>query len=169
MRNNKGYRKEKQVYPLGVKKTLEQVMSDIDKEYNLHIKNIVWCYERIRKMENITKEQIRDYLNKWMLLDCLDRNGELIPFEETIQAIEHERDRKKQSASYQYFRRIVNKDNQKYVYNSSGGGFNLSTVRIPSMKRSNATWNRFYELFPVFKEHYDEINNKNGVKLKKTW
>ena len=41
--------------------------------------------------------------------------------------------------------------------------------KIKEMKRSKATWKRFYELFPRYKENYAELNNKNGIKLKKIW
>ena len=98
-----------------------------------------------------------------------DDNGNLIPLEEVLAELEKNRNRYKDSQSYRYFKRTVNKDNQKFVYNSGRGNGGLGYVRVPSMKRSNSVWKRFYELFPQYKEHYDEWNNRNGLKLKKVW
>lgn len=86
-----------------------------------------------------------------------------------LQEIENNRQRRKQQITYQYVRRIVNKDNQKFIKNGDGNGYwNSNKVRVPSLKRSNAVWKRFYELFPYYREHYNELI-KRGIKLKKIW
>ena len=79
------------------------------------------------------------------------------------------RQRRKQQITYWYVRRIVNKDNQKFIKNGDGNShWNSNKVRVPSLKRSNAVWKRFYELFPYYREHYNELTKK-GIKLKKIW
>ena len=62
-----------------------------------------------------------------------------------------------------YQKRIVNKDNQKFVYNSGSGKGYVDSIRVPSLKRSKATWKRFYELFPTAKG----LKTFRGFKLKK--
>ena len=119
----------------------------------------------------LTGKALRDYCSVQMLSEVrFDDECNLVPLEDVLAEIERERERYKDKQSYQYVRRTVNKDNQKFVYNSSdAGNSNYHRVRIPSIKRSNATWKKFYELFPYYKEHYAELNNKNGIKLKKVW
>lgn len=85
-----------------------------------------------------------------------------------LQEIENKCQRWKQHITYWYVKRIVNKDNQKFIKNGDGNAHWNSKVRIPSLKRSNAVWKRFYELFPYYREHYNELIKK-GVKLKKFW
>lgn len=86
-----------------------------------------------------------------------------------LQEIENKRQRRKQQITYWYVRRIVNKDNQKFIKNGDGNShWNINKVRVPSLKRSNAVWKRFYELFPYYREHYNELIKK-GIKLKKIW
>lgn len=86
-----------------------------------------------------------------------------------LQEIENKRQRRKQQITYWYVRRIVNKDNQKFIKNGDANShWNSNKVRVPSLKRSNAVWKRFYELFPYYREHYNELTKK-GIKLKKIW
>lgn len=181
MRKDKGYQKDLRPYSYrtrrpansyasGEKKTLEQFLADIDKRFDKRIAYAKKAYARIATKTTLTGKALRDYCSDYMLLEVrFDDKCNLIPLEDVLAEIERERERNKDTQSYGYVRRTVNKDNQKFVYNSRGGGDNNHRVRIPSIKRSNATWKRFYELFPYYKEHYAELNNKNGIKLKKVW
>ena len=180
MRKNKGYQKDykkswhsKQSYNSfagGRNKTLEQYMGDISKEFDNRIKKAKESYTRISNLTSLTGKDLMDYCRELSMWEVrFDENFNLIPLEEVIAQLEELRDRMASKYSYGYERRTVHKDNQKFVYNSTGGGDNCHKVRIPSMKRSKATWKRFYELFPFYKEHYAEWNNKNGIKLKKVW
>ena len=153
MKRNRIRRKtedRKNSYASGENKSLEQYLEDIDKRFNERIENTRKAYERISRRTTLEGEELRDYCREWMLWEVrLDDNGELVP-------------------KYRYVKRSVNKDNQKNVYNT-GGHDGYFSARVPSMNRSNATWKRFYELFPYYREHYNELNNKNGLKLKKVW
>ena len=173
MRKGKGYQKDLRHYSYasGENKSLEQYLADIDKRFDERIAYAKKSYARIASKTTLTGKALRDYCREWMLWEVrFDDEFNLVPLEDVLAEIEHERERYKDKQSYQYVRRTVNKDNQKFVYNSSdAGNSNYHRVRIPSMKRSNATWKRFYELFPYYKEHYAELNNKNGIKLKKVW
>ena len=173
MRKDKGYQKDLQHYSYasGENKTLEQFLADIDKMFDGRIAYAKKAYARIATKTTLTGKALRDYCNDCMLLEVrFDDECNLIPLEDVLAELERERERYKDKQSYNYVRRTVNKDNQKFVYNSSNAGnSNYHRVRIPSIKRSNATWKRFYELFPYYKEHYEELNNKNGIKLKKVW
>ena len=172
MRKGKGYQKDLRHYSYasGENKSLEQFLADIDKRFEERIANAKKSYARIAATTTLTGKALRDYCSNQMLSEIkFDDECNLVPLEDVLAEIERERERYKDKQSYGYVRRTVNKDNQKFVYNSSGGGDNNHRVRIPSIKRSNATWKRFYELFPYYKEHYAELNNKNGLKLKKVW
>ena len=172
MRKDKGYQKDCHYsYASGENKSLEQFLTDIDKRFDERIADAKKSYARIASKTTLTGKALRDYCSDCMLLEVKFNNeSELIPLEDVLAEIERERERYKDKQSYQYVRRTVNKDNQKFVYNSSNAGnSNYHRVRIPSIKRSNAIWKRFYELFPYYKEHYAELNNKNGIKLKKVW
>ena len=181
MRKNKGYQKDLRHYSYrtrrpansyasGENKSLEQYLADIDKRFDARIANAKKSYARIATKTTLTGKALRDYCSDWMLWEVrFDDECNLIPLEDVLAELERNRERYKEKQSYKYVRRTVNKDNQKFVYNSSGGSDNHHRVRIPSIKRSDATWKRFYELFPYYKEHYAELNNKNGIKLKKVW
>lgn len=55
--------------------------------------------------------------------------------------------------NYNFMPRDVYRDN-KQVYNVSNkgrGGDKPNPIRVPSLKRSNATWKKFYSLFPFLK------------------
>ena len=181
MRKDKGYQKDLRHYSYrtrhpansyasGENKSLEQYLADIDKRFDERIADAKKSYARIATKTTLSGKALRDYCREWMLWEVkFDNESNLIPLEDVLAELEHNRERYKASKSYGYVRRTVNKDNQKFVYNSSDGGDNHHRVRIPSIKRSDATWKRFYELFPYYKEHYAELNNKNGIKLKKVW
>lgn len=178
MRTNKGYQMDKGkrrgnqecAFPSGNNKTLEQYLAEIDHNFDLRIKAAKKEYEKIAKKTTLVGEELRKYCREWLLWEVkFDDNNNLVPLAQVMNELESYRERCKANRSYDYIKRITNKDNQKFVYNSSGGGDSHHRVRIPSMKRSNATWKRFYELFPYYKEHYGELNNKNGIKLKRVW
>ena len=180
MRKNKGYQQDwhKRSYRTkeqhnsaakGENKSMEQCLADIDEGFDLRIKAAYKEYAKIATKTTLVGEDLRKYCRDWMLWEVkFDDNLNLIPLEEAIKQLEMERERYKAWKSYRYFKRFVHKDNQKFVYNS-GSGYRGNVVRVPSMKRSDATWKRFYELFPSYKEHYNELKNKNGLKLKKVW
>ena len=181
MRKGKGYQKDlhhysyrtqhpANSYASGENKSLEQFLADIDKRFDERIAYAKKSYARIATETTLTGKTLCDYCSDCMLWEVrFDDKYNLVPLEDVLAELERERERYKDKQSYGYVRRTVNKDNQKFVYNSSNRGNNNHRVRIPSIKRSNATWKRFYELFPYYKEHYAELNNKNGIKLKKVW
>ena len=45
----------------------------------------------------------------------------------------------------------TDRDNKKVINRGSGAGGGYTSIRVPSLKRSNATWRNFYELFPSLK------------------
>lgn len=148
----------------GENKSMEQCLADIDKGFDLRIKAAYKEYAKIATKTTLVGEDLRKYCRDWMLWEVkFDDNLNLIPLEVAIKHLEMERERYKAWKSYRYFKRFVNKDNQKFVYNTSGSGSNRNTIRIPSLKRSNATWKRFYELFPKLKG----MKMYRGIKLKK--
>lgn len=180
MRKGKGYQKDlhhysyrtqrpANSYASGENKSLEQFLADIDKRFDERIAYAKKSYARIATETTLTGKALCDYCSDYMLWEVrFDDKCNLVPLEDVLAELECERKRYKDKQAYKYVRRIVNKDNQKFVYNS-GGSNNNHRVRIPSIKRSNAIWKRFYELFPYYKEHYAELNNKYGIKLKKVW
>lgn len=180
MRKNKGYQPDwrKRSYRIkeqsnssakGENKSLVQCLAAIDEGFDARIKAAYKEYAKIATKTTLVGEDLRKYCRERMLWEVKFDDGlNLIPLEEAIEQIEIERERYKAWKSYRYFKRFVHKDNQKFVYNS-GSGYRGNVVRVPSIKRSKATWVRFYELFPSYKEHYAELNNKNGLKLKKVW
>jgi hypothetical protein len=173
MKVNKGRRKteeHKNSYASGENKSLEQYLDDVENKFNERIDNTRRAYAKISRKTTLEGEELRDYCRTWMLWEVkFDNNGDLVPMEDVIKNIETSRDRYKDRAKYRYVKRMVNKDNQKNVYNTGGSCSNYFSARVPSMNRSNSTWKRFYELFPYYKEHYNELNNKNGLKLKRVW
>ena len=180
MRKDKGYQKDlyhysyktrrpANSYASGENKSLEQFLADIDKRFDERIAYAKKSYARIATETTLTGKTLCDYCSDCMLWEVrFDDKYNLVPLEDVLAELECERKRYKDKQAYKYVRRIVNKDNQKFVYNS-GGSDNNHRVRIPSLKRSNAIWKRFCELFPYYKEHYAELNNKYGIKLKKVW
>lgn len=182
MRKNKGYQKDwykhswrtKEQSNSGAKgdnKTQEECLAEIDHKFDLRIKAAKKEYEKIANKTTLVGKELRQYCDDQMLWGVkFDDNLNLIPLAKVLNDIDIARERYKAWKSYRYFKRFVNKDNQKFVYNSgSGADGSRSHVRIPSIKRSNAVWKRFYELFPYYKEYFNELNNKNGIKLKKVW
>ena len=173
MRKDKGYQRENG-WACGENKSLEEVLKEIDEKFDERIKTAKREYTRIAQKTTLVGKDLFDYCRDNFLWEVRFKHDfdagtvELIPLEEIINMIENWRRQEKGRKTYSYQKRIVNKDNQKFVYNS-GRGYGYSSVRIPSMKRSVATWKKFYELFPYYREHYDDLNNYNGIKLKKVW
>jgi hypothetical protein len=173
-KQNKGYQQENS-WACGENKSLEEVLKEVDEKYDERIKNAKLEYANIAKKTTLVGKDLFDYCLNSFLREVRFKHDfdagtvELIPLEEIISMLEKWRREAKARKTYSYQKRIVNKDNQKFVYNSGNSYGYHSSVRIPSMKRSAATWKRFYELFPYYREHYDELNNYNGIKLKKVW
>jgi len=63
--------------------------------------------------------------------------------------------------SYIYQCKIVHRDNKDWLNKGDGSGGGYRT-RIPSIKRSDATWKRFYNLFPEIFEHLKQGNYYQG-------
>ena len=185
MRKNKGYqldiykswrgKESKFSWAGGENKTPKQLLDDVNKKFDERIKNCKKEYEKISKKTTLVGKALYDYCRDWILWEVkFDNELNLIPMEEAIATLEEYRRRLLASKLYSrhggYQKRIINKDNQKFVYNSGSSSGSYPWVRIPSMKRSVATWKRFYELFPYYKEHYNElVQGGNRLKLKKVW
>ena len=131
MRKDKGYQKDlhhysyrarrpANSYASGENKSLEQFLADIDKRFEERIANAKKSYARIAAKTTLTGKTLRNYCRDCMLLEVrFDDECNLIPLEDVLAEIERERERYKDKQSYKYVRRTVNKDNQKFVYNSS--------------------------------------------------
>jgi len=103
-----------------------------------------------------------------MLLDvAFDDDMNLISLENRILQLEEYRRRYLSKKCFGYAKRIINKDNQKSCYNSGNGGGNCNKVRVPSLKRSNAVWRRFYELFPEYEKMSHDPDKRRQYNLKK--
>lgn len=178
MRKNKGYVKDmRKVWrrkephnscAIGENLTLEQYVGKIDETFDRRIECCKKDYQKILYQTALTGDDLQKYCRDLLMQDVLfDEKSNLVPLEKAISYIEEQRRRAIGRRLYDKFdgyqKRIVNKDNQKFVYNDSNGRFNKNTIRIPSLKRSNATWKRFYELFPFLKGK----KTYRGIKLKK--
>ena len=178
MRKDKGYLKDmrkswRRKEPhnscaIGENLTLEQYVGKINSIYDIRVDNCKREYERLLKLKSSDCKDLQKYCRDLLMWEVLfDEKSNLVPLENAIAYIEEQRRRTIGKRLYSkwngYQKRIVNKDNQKFVYNDSNGGSNKNTIRIPSLKRSNATWKRFYELFPFLKGE----KTYRGIKLKK--
>lgn len=180
---NKGYQKDIKkswhnkeeviACPSGTNLTLEQYKDRINIGFDERIRTAKEQYEKISHWTTLMGEDLRKTVRDKLMWEVkFDEGGNLIPLEKAIVKLEEDRRRCLSRYMYTkwggYIKRLIHKDNQKFVYNTGGSGrWNIKKVRIPSMKRSKATWKKFYELFPYYKEHFNELNNKNGIKLKK--
>lgn len=63
---------------------------------------------------------------------------------------------------YNFMPKQVFRDN-KNVYNVRGGDGVYTSIRVPSLKRSDRVWRKFYNLFPSLKGE----TSYRGYKLKK--
>lgn len=178
MRKNKGYQKDirntwhkKEPHnsrAKGENLTLEQYVGKINAAFDRRIETCKKEYQKISEKTTLVGDDLRKYCHDHLMWDVrFDEKSNLLPLENAIAYIEEARRRSIGRSLYNkwngYQKRIVNKDNQKFVYNDSNGGSNKNTIRIPSLKRSNATWKRFYELFPFLKGE----KTYRGIKLKK--
>lgn len=178
MRKNKGYLKDmrkswRRKEPhnscaIGENLTLEQYVGKINAAFDRRIEGCKKDYQKILEKTTLVGDDLRKYCKGQLMWEVLfDEKSNLVPLENAIAYIEEQRRRTIGKRLYSkwngYQKRIVNKDNQKFVYNDSNGGSNKNTIRIPSLKRSNATWKRFYELFPFLKGE----KTYRGIKLKK--
>lgn len=178
MRKNKGYqldiykswhRKEgKLSWAGGENKTPEQILEEANARFDERIEICKRAYEKVSKKTTLVGKDLRKYCRDFMLWEVkFDTDGNLIPMEEAIALLEKDRQRYLGKCLYSkwngYQKRIIHKDNQKFVYNSGNGTGHLDSIRVPSLKRSNATWKRFYELFPSAKG----LKTFRGFKLKK--
>lgn len=181
MRKNKGYQKDKCSSWRGNKEcikdasgenmTLEQYIDFINKCLDSRVETCKKEYEKISHKTTLEGKALYEYCRNWMMWEVkFDINYQtdeftLVPLDKALEMLENDRRRTIGRELYKwngYHKRIIHKDNQKFVYNS-GGGSNRNTIRIPSLKRSNATWKRFYELFPKLKG----MKMYRGIKLKK--
>lgn len=178
MRKNKGYQKDMRKswhkkephnsHAIGENITLEQYINTINKCLDSRVETCKKEYEKISHKTTLVGEDLKKYCRDWMLWEVkFDNHCNLIPLDRALEMIEEDRrriiGRHLHNKWNGYQKRIVHKDNQKFVYNSSNGDSNKNTIRIPSLKRSNSTWKRFYELFPFLKGK----KTYRGIKLKK--
>ena len=178
MRKNKGYQKDIRKtwhcnekinsYALGENMTLEQYIDFINKCLDSRVETCKKEYEKISDKTTLVGEDLRKYCRDWMFWEVkFDNHCNLIPLNKALEMIEQDRrkiiGRRLYNKWNGYQKRIVHKDNQKFVYNSGNGTGHLDSIRVPSLKRSKATWKRFYELFPTAKG----LKTFRGFKLKK--
>lgn len=177
MKKNKGYQKDirktwhwnKRINSSaeGYNETLEQYIDNINKCLDSRIETCKKEYEKISNKTTLMGEDLKKYCRDYMFWEVkFDNHYNLIPLDKALEMIEE--DRRKIIGRYLYKwngyqKRIINKDNQKFVYNSGNGTGHFDSIRVPSLKRSNATWKRFYELFPEAKG----LKTFRGCKLKK--
>ena len=179
-RKNKGYQRQydkngrELCIPAGAKETLEQYLHCYDVWLQEEIEAVRQEYAEIKKHSDLTGDELVRYCQWWLHKVQIDDNGNIIPLETVIKNLESKYKRRKSSCAHGsgyfsgYQRRIIHKDNQKFVYNTNTDRYNVHKVRIPSLKRSKATWKRFYELFPYYQEHFDELTLER-IKLRKVW
>lgn len=181
MRKNKGYQREGRVeyfnsgnsYASGKNKTIEQITEDVNKNIDKKIENTRKEYEKVLEQTTLVGKDLYKYCRDYMLRNVkFDTNHNLIPLKEVIEKLDKGRDRavsqelhgRKNYGWYQ--KRIIHKDNQKFVYNSHGRNSSYPWARIPSLKRSKQVWKRFYELFPAYEEmsHDPETRRRKSLK-----
>ena len=178
MRKNKGYQKDmckswRKKEPhnsctIGENITLEQYIDTISKCFDNRVETCKKEYEKISYKTTLVGEDLRKYCRDCMFWEVrFDNHCNLITLDKALEMIEEERRRTIGKRLYSkwngYQKRIVNKDNQKFVYNSGSGKGYVDSIRVPSLKRSKATWKRFYELFPTA----NGLKTFRGFKLKK--
>lgn len=178
MRKNKGYQQDiykswrrKEQFNSSAKGsnlTLEQYIDVFNKCFDSRVETCKKEYEKISHKTTLVGEDLRKYCHNWMLWEIkFDDQCNLIPLDKALEMIEEDRrktiGRRLYSNWFGYQKRIVNKDNQKFVYNTGGHNGTVTSIRVPSLKRSKATWKRFYELFPEAKGR----KTFRGCKLKK--
>lgn len=178
MRKNKGYqqdiykswRRKEQINSSakGSNLTLEQYINEKNEYFDKRIKTCKEGYEKILTLNTLTNKELRKYCHDNMIWEVyFDDDDNLIPLDKALEMIEEDRRKTIGRHLYSnwggYQKRIVNKDNQKFVYNTGGHNGHITSIRVPSLKRSKAIWKRFYELFPEAKG----LKTFRGCKLKK--
>ena len=183
MRKNKGYQKDKCSgwrrtkecikYASGENMTLEQYIDFINKCFDERIETCKRQYEKISTKTTLEGKDLYKYCREYSMWEIrfnvdYDKNEyTLIPLDKALEMIKEDRRKTIGRHLYSkwngYQKRIAHKDNQKFVYNSGNGTGHFDSIRVPSLKRSNATWKRFYELFPSAKG----LKTFRGFKLKK--
>ena len=183
MRKNKGYqkdiyntyyRKERiNNFAKGHNETLEQYIDIINKCFDERIETCKKEYTKITTKTTLEGKALYEYCHNWLMWEVkFDINYQtneftLIPLERALEMIEEDRRKILGKRLYSnlggYQKRIIHKDNQKFVYNTGRHNGNITSIRVPSLKRSKATWKRFYELFPEVKG----LKKFRGFKLKK--
>lgn len=173
MRKNKGYQREGKVgysnpgnsYASGNNKNIEQIIEDTNNKIDDKIANIRKEYEYALKEKTLNGKEL--YNVKF------DNNFNLIPLEEVIENVNKNRARSISKELHgwgnygYYYKRIIHKDNQKFVYNTGNVRAAHPLVRIPSLKRSKQVWKRFYELFPKYEEMSHDPELRRRLALKK--
>ena len=183
MRKNKGYQQDIRKtwhrnerinsYADGNNETLEQYIDIINKCFDERVEICKKEYEKISHKTTLEGKALYEYCRNWLMWEVkFDINYQtneftLVPLEKALEMIEEDRRKTLGRHLYSnwsaYQKRIIHKDNQKFVYNSGNGRGHFDSIRVPSLKRSNATWKRFYELFPDAKG----LKTFRGFKLKK--
>ena len=183
MRKNKGYqqdiykswrRKERiNSFAKGSNLTLEQYIDFINKCFDSRVETCKKEYEKISNKTTLVGEDLYKYCREYSMWEIkfnvdYDKNEyTIIPLDKALKMIEEDRRKTIGRHSYSnwggYQKRIVNKDNQKFVYNTGGHTGHITSIRVPSLKRSKSVWKRFYELFPEAKG----LKTFRGCKLKK--
>lgn len=182
VRRNKGYQRDyyHRIYGIinssarGSNKTLEQELDEENASFDKRIEDCKKEYEKILKT-GLTGKDLQKYCREKFLWEVrFDTDGNLIPLEDVLKKLEEYRRRGLSRVKYPgkisngYQKRIINKDNQKFCYNSrSGSDENPNCIRVPSLKRSNTVWRRFYELFPEYEKMSRDPNKRRLYKLKK--
>jgi hypothetical protein len=183
MRKNKGYqqdiykscrRKERiNSYAKGSNLTLEQYIDFINKCFDSRVETCKRQYEKISVKTTLEGKDLYKYCREYSMWEIkfnvdYDKNEyTIIPLDKALKMIEEDRRKTIGRHLYSnwggYQKRIVNKDKQKFVYNTGGHTGHITSIRVPSLKRSNSVWKRFYELFPEAKG----LKTFRGCKLKK--
>ena len=179
MRKNKGYQKDKRSWrkhnsgASGHTETLDQYLDRINRCFDKRVETCKKEYSVIATKTTLDGEDLYKYCRDqlmWEIRFDIDWNKNrynLIPLADALKMLEEDRRKTIGKRLYSrwgsYQKRIIHKDNQKFVYNSSGGNGHTDSIRVPSVKRSRSTWKRFYELFPEAKG----LKTFRGFKLRK--
>ena len=148
--------------------TLEQCIARVNESFDKRIECCKKEYEKVSTKTTLQGKDLYKYCHSQLMWSVAFNNDwTLVPLDEALSRIEEDRRktlaRRLYSSWGAYQKRIVHKDNQKFVYNSGGGNGHFDSIRVPSLKRSRVTWKRFYELFPDAKG----LDTFRGFKLKK--
>lgn len=178
MRQNKGYQRDihrrsrVNSFPTGENKSLEQCIAEVDKRFDDKIRNTMKEYDRVSNMiqDGLSGEELFEKCRAYLMWNVkFDDEHHLIPLDRVVRLLNEARRKVIDQTKYGYQKRVVNKDNSKFCYNP-GNNSDCEwhhRVRVPSLKRSDATWRRFYELFPGYEEMSHNPEKRRKYKLKK--